>query len=72
MFETIIWGGAALSLIGLAGLVWCILRLVRARRANLSDDALRAAVQAVLPWNLAALFVSVIGLMMVIVGISLG
>ncbi|WP_171179927.1 hypothetical protein [Ruegeria sp. HKCCD8929] len=72
MFETIIWGGAALSLIGLAGLVWCILRVVRARRANLSDDELRAAVQAVLPWNLAALFVSVIGLMMVIVGISLG
>ncbi|MEX0367540.1 MAG: hypothetical protein AB3N22_15825 [Ruegeria sp.] len=72
MFETIIWGGAALSLIGLAGLVWCILRVARARRANLSDDALRAAVQAVLPWNLAALFVSVIGLMMVIVGISLG
>ncbi|MCE8513062.1 hypothetical protein KBY24_14500 [Ruegeria pomeroyi] len=72
MFDIIIWTGAALSLLGLAGLVWCILRVNRARKAGLSDDELRAAVQAVLPWNLGALFLSVIGLMMVMVGISLG
>ncbi|MCE8536828.1 hypothetical protein KBY27_05100 [Ruegeria pomeroyi] len=72
MFDIIIWAGAALSLLGLAGLVWCILRVNRARKAGLSDDELRAAVQAVLPWNLGALFLSVIGLMMVMVGISLG
>ncbi|NVK97517.1 hypothetical protein KQ247_13840 [Ruegeria pomeroyi] len=72
MFDIIIWAGAALSLLGLAGLVWCILRVNRARKAGLSDDDLRAAVQAVLPWNLGALFLSVIGLMMVMVGISLG
>ncbi|MCE8509918.1 hypothetical protein KBY28_15820 [Ruegeria pomeroyi] len=72
MFDIIIWTGAALSLLGLAGLVWCILRVNRARKAGLSDDDLRAAVQAVLPWNLGALFLSVIGLMMVMVGISLG
>ncbi|WP_430539054.1 hypothetical protein [Ruegeria pomeroyi] len=72
LFDIIIWTGAALSLLGLAGLVWCILRVNRARKAGLSDDDLRAAVQAVLPWNLGALFLSVIGLMMVMVGISLG
>ncbi|WP_430539512.1 hypothetical protein [Ruegeria pomeroyi] len=72
LFDIIIWAGAALSLLGLAGLVWCILRVNRARKAGLSDDELRAAVQAVLPWNLGALFLSVIGLMMVMVGISLG
>ncbi|WP_439653283.1 hypothetical protein [Ruegeria alba] len=72
LFDIIIWTGAALSLLGLAGLVWCILRVNRARKAGLSDDELRAAVQAVLPWNLGALFLSVIGLMMVMVGISLG
>lgn len=72
VFDIIIWSGAGLSLAGLAGLVWCILRVNRARKAGLSDDDLRAAVQAVLPWNLAALFLSVIGLMMVILGISLG
>lgn len=72
MFDLIIWGGAALSLAGLAGLVWCIFRVMRARKASLTDEDLRAAVQSVLPWNLASLFLSVIGLMLVIVGISFG
>ncbi len=72
MFDLIIWGGAALSLAGLVGLVWCIFRVMSARKAGLSDEELRAAVQSVLPWNLASLFLSVIGLMMVIVGISFG
>lgn len=72
LFDIIIWAGAALSMTGLAGLIWCILRVNKARKAGLSDEDLRAAVQAVLPWNLAALFLSVIGLMMVILGISFG
>ncbi|MCL6283459.1 hypothetical protein M3P21_07915 [Ruegeria sp. 2012CJ41-6] len=72
MFDIIVWAGTALSLAGLAGLVWCILRVHKARRSGLSDEDLRAAVQAVLPWNLGALFLSVLGLMAVIVGISLG
>lgn len=72
MFDIIVWGGAALSVAGLIGLVWCILRVMKARKSGLSDDELRAAVQGVLPWNMAALFLSVIGLMMVILGISLG
>ena len=69
--EILIWAGTGLSLLGLAGLVWTIVRVVRARRKTKDDDALRAAVQAVLPYNLAALFVSVIGLMMVILGVFL-
>jgi hypothetical protein len=44
----------------------------RARAADLSDEDLRAAVQKVLPLNLGALFLSVIGLMMVVLGIFLG
>jgi hypothetical protein len=70
--EMLVWGGAAVSLAGLAGLVWCILRVWRLRRAGLSDDALRAGVQAVLPVNLGALLLSVAGLMMVVTGIMLG
>ncbi len=61
-----------MSLAGLCGLVWCILRVMKARKAGLSDEDLRAAVQGVLPWNLASLFLSVIGLMLVILGISFG
>lgn len=67
----IIWSGAAISVLGLIGLVWCILRVMRARRSGLPDDEMRAAVQAAIPMNLGALFLSVIGLMMVVVGIFL-
>ena len=70
--EMLIWIGAAVSLAGLAGLVWCILRIARAKRAGLDDAALNAEVRAVLPWNMAALFLSVIGLMLVVVGVILG
>lgn len=70
--EMLVWAGAAVSLCGLAGLLWCILKVWHARRARLDDEALRRAVQGVLPLNMAALFLSVIGLMMVVVGIMLG
>ncbi len=72
MFEIMIWAGAGISLIGLAGLIWSIVRVFRARRANLPDDELRAVLQSVLPLNLGALFLSVIGLMLVVVGVLLG
>ena len=69
--EMLIWLGAAVTLAGLALLVWCILRVIRARRASLSDDELRAALQKILPVNTGALFLSVIGLMLVVLGIAL-
>lgn len=64
--------GTIVSLLGLAGLVWCILRVAKARRNNLTEQDLAGVVQSVLPWNMAALFLSVTGLMMVVVGILLG
>jgi hypothetical protein len=72
MFETLIWIGAAASLVGLTGLIWCILRVMKARRAKLSDQDMRAVLQSVLPLNMGALFLSVIGLMLVVVGVFLG
>lgn len=69
--EWIIWTGAALSLIGLAGLIWCIFRVARAKRAGLDDDAMHAVLKSAIPMNMGALFLSAIGLMMVIVGIFL-
>jgi hypothetical protein len=71
VFDVVIWSGACLSLLGLVGLVWCIVRVSRAKRANLSDDQMRDVLKSALPLNLGALFLSVIGLMMVIVGIFL-
>lgn len=69
--EVLIWLGAAVTLAGLALLVWCILRVIRARRAGLSDDDLRATLQKILPVNTGALFLSMIGLMLVVLGIVL-
>lgn len=58
-------------MLGLFGLVWCIVRVSRAKRANLDDEAMRKVIQSAMPLNLGALFLSVIGLMMVIIGIFL-
>ncbi|WP_390913554.1 hypothetical protein [Pseudosulfitobacter sp. SM2401] len=70
IFDMIIWSGAAISLVGLLGIFWCIVKVARARRAKLADDDMQAVLQSVLPLNLGALFLSVIGLMMVGVGIA--
>jgi hypothetical protein len=72
MFEIMIWTGAAISTAGLAGLIWCIVRVARARRAKLDDAQMRATLQSVVPINMAALFLSVIGLMLVVAGVILG
>ena len=69
--QGLIWGGAIVSVAGLCGLVWCIFKVAAAKRANLSDDDLRTVIQGVLPINLVALFLSVIGLMMVVIGVFL-
>ena len=65
----IIWSGATVSILGLLGLAWCIWRVTRAKRAKLDDEAMRKVLQSAIPLNLGALFLSVIGLMLVIVGI---
>ena len=69
--ENLIWIGALVTLLGLAGLIWCILKVQKARRQGLDDAALKAALQSVVALNLGALFLSAIGLMMVVVGILL-
>lgn len=70
-FEAIIWIGSAISVLGLLGLVYCIIRVSHAKRANLDDETMRAVLKKVVPLNLGALFLSVIGLMTVIIGIFL-
>lgn len=68
----LIWGGALVSVIGLFGLILSIVKVAKARKGNLTDEELRDAVQKVMPLNMGSLFLSVIGLMMVIMGIFLG
>lgn len=71
VFDIVIWAGAMMTVAGLFLLVWCILRVIKAKRSKLSDEELRAAVQKVVPWNLGALCLSMMGLMLVIVGVFL-
>ena len=70
--EILIWLGAGLTLLGVLGLVWCIVLAMRARKSGLPDDQVKAALQRVVALNLGALAVSAIGLMMVVMGVILG
>lgn len=70
--EALVWIGAALALAGVAGLIWCILLALRARRSGMEDAAMRAELQRVVVLNMAALGVSALGLMCVVAGIILG
>lgn len=69
--QFLIWGGAFVTLLGIAALVYVGAKVASARSENLDDEALRARIQRLLPVNLAALFISAIGLMMVVIGITL-
>ena len=69
--EILIWIGSILSLLGLVGLLWSIKTVLRAKKAAVSDEDLRMTLQKVVPFNMAALFLSAIGLMLVILGIIL-
>lgn len=70
--EILVYVGAGLALAGLAGLVWCILRVRSARGAGLGDAELRARLQGIVAYNLAALLCSALGLMMIVVALLLG
>jgi hypothetical protein len=70
--QVLIWAGAALTLLGLVGLGYCILRASKAKRAGLDDTTMRAELQKVVAINLAAVGVSALGLAAVVAGILLG
>ncbi len=70
--ELLIWIGALVSLVGIAGLVWCVLIALRAKREGLDETAMKTRLQRVVAINMGALLLSALGLMMVVVGILLG
>lgn len=69
--QMLIWSGAFVTLVGIATLLYVAIKAGAARNLGLDDDAMRARIQGLLPFNLAGLFISAIGLMMVVVGITL-
>ena len=68
----LILGGSFISLVGLAGLINCIFKVMNAKKSALNEDELKAVVRNTLPMNLASLFLSVLGLMFVVIGILIG
>lgn len=69
--EALIWAGTLLSVLGLAGLVYCIVSAIRARRSGLDDAALRDRLRGLVAWNLGALLLSTLGLALVATGLIL-
>ena len=69
--ELLIWIGSLLSILGLVGLFWCIKTVLKAKKNATSDEQLRDSLQQIVPLNMAALFLSAIGLILVILGIIL-
>ena len=70
--ESLVYIGVVLSLLGLCGLVYCIVTATRAKRAGLSDDEMRERLRGLVAWNLGALLLSALGLIVVAVGLLLG
>ena len=69
--DLLIWIGSILSILGLIGLFWCIKTVLKAKKLATSDEELRNSLQKVVPLNMAALFLSAIGLVLVVLGIML-
>ncbi len=69
--EILIWIGAGLTLLGVFGLLLCVLLALRAKRSSLGEEAIKSALQKVVALNLGALLLSGLGLMAVVTGIFL-
>lgn len=68
----LVWIGAALTAMGLAGLMACIVVAARARSAGLEGDEMEARLRRLVALNLGALAVSALGLMSIVAGVMLG
>ena len=72
ILQILIAAGAVLTLAGLGGIIWCIIA-ARAAKQDLHDEAeLRARLQRIVSVNMGALLASMLGLMLVMLGIVLG
>lgn len=69
--DTLVYFGAFLAFLGLIGLGYCIVLVVKAKRTGLPDAELKARLQKVVALNLGAVLLSAFGLMMVVVGVLL-
>ena len=69
--EFLVYIGTFVAALGLAGLGYCVWLVVSAKRAGLPDEEMKKRLQKVVALNMAAMGLSAIGLMMVVIGIML-
>ena len=70
MGDWLIWAGVVVTLLGVVGLVASGVYALRLRKAALDEATMRERLRRGVLLNMAALFLSVIGLMLVILGIA--
>lgn len=63
--------GAIVTLLGIAGLGYCIKTAMGFRTKQMEDDEMAAQLQRLVPINLGSVCVAALGLMMVVVGVLL-
>ncbi len=61
--------GAIVTLLGIAGLGYCIKTAMSFRTKQMEDDEMTAQLQRLVPINLGSVCVAALGLMMVVVGL---
>jgi hypothetical protein len=71
LFDLLMWSGVFLTMTGVLGLVMVAHYTWKLRQTDLEDTEMRAALHKSVARNNAALFVSVLGLMLVIIGLVL-
>ena len=69
--DWMVWPGAGVAVLGLAGLAYCILTARKLRDSGLEGEPLVGQLQRLIPINLASVFVATIGLAMIVIGMLL-
>ncbi len=69
--ENLVWIGAGITVIGLIGLIYCIVKVAQARKTASDDEALRAQITKMVPINLGSFMLSALGLILVVIGVIL-
>ena len=63
--------GVIVTCIGLGLLIYTIARIWRAKKQDVSEEEMKAQLQAAIAWNLTAMGCSAIGLMSAVLGVLL-
>jgi len=69
--EILVIIGAIISIVGLIGILICILKASKAKREGGTQEEMQAKLEPLIPLNLGSLFLSIVGLICVVLGVIL-